>query len=158
MVIFYKKWKKYNEIQLTKKNKMDLNNRKMTNHPHPPLNLNNKSKYTQRCQDIENHLEDAGQPSSRHMTKWSLYQEPLGRCWAAFMQTHDQMKFVSRTTWKMLGILHPDVWPNEVYTKNFKGRTFRCNLFNSAGNRTLTTWRKFAPQKNMSTRHCNTVL
>ena len=25
-------WKKYNEIQLTK-NKMDLNNRKITNHP-----------------------------------------------------------------------------------------------------------------------------
>ena len=32
MVIFYKKWKKYNEIQLTK-SKMDLNIRKMTNHP-----------------------------------------------------------------------------------------------------------------------------
>ena len=32
MVIFFKKWKKYNKIQLTK-NKMDLNNRKMTNHP-----------------------------------------------------------------------------------------------------------------------------
>ena len=32
MVILYKKWKKYNEIQLTK-NKMDLNIRKMTNHP-----------------------------------------------------------------------------------------------------------------------------
>ena len=32
MVIFYKKWKKYNEIQLTK-NKIDLNIRKMTNHP-----------------------------------------------------------------------------------------------------------------------------
>ena len=32
MVIFYKKWKKYNETQLTK-NKMDLNIRKMTNHP-----------------------------------------------------------------------------------------------------------------------------
>ena len=32
MVIFYKKWKKYNEIQLTK-NKMDLNNRKMKKHP-----------------------------------------------------------------------------------------------------------------------------
>ena len=32
MVIFYKKWKKNNEIQLTK-NKMDLNNRKITNHP-----------------------------------------------------------------------------------------------------------------------------
>ena len=31
MVIFYKKWKKYNEIQLTN-NKMDLNIRKMTNH------------------------------------------------------------------------------------------------------------------------------
>ena len=35
MVIFYKKWKKYNEIQLTK-NKMDLNIRKMTNHPPSP--------------------------------------------------------------------------------------------------------------------------
>ena len=35
MVIFYKKWKKYNEIQLTK-NKMDLNIRKMTNHPPLP--------------------------------------------------------------------------------------------------------------------------
>ena len=28
MVLFYKIWKKYNEIQLTK-NKMDLNNRKL---------------------------------------------------------------------------------------------------------------------------------
>ena len=37
MVIFYKKWKKYNEIQLAK-NKMDLNNRKMTNHPPSPIN------------------------------------------------------------------------------------------------------------------------
>ena len=36
MVIFYKKWKKYNEFQLTK-NKMDLNNRKMTNHPPSPF-------------------------------------------------------------------------------------------------------------------------
>ena len=35
MVIFYKKWKKYNEIQLTK-NKMDLNIRKMTKHPSSP--------------------------------------------------------------------------------------------------------------------------
>ena len=32
MVIFYKKWKKYYEIQLTN-NKMDLNIQKMTNHP-----------------------------------------------------------------------------------------------------------------------------
>ena len=32
MVIFYKKWKRYDEILLTK-NKMDLNNQKMTNHP-----------------------------------------------------------------------------------------------------------------------------
>ena len=32
MVIFYKKWKNYNEIQLTK-NKMDLNRQKMTNYP-----------------------------------------------------------------------------------------------------------------------------
>ena len=36
MVIFYMKWKKYNEIQLTK-NKMDLNIRKMTNHPPSPV-------------------------------------------------------------------------------------------------------------------------
>ena len=35
VVIFNKKWKKYNEIQLTK-NKMDLNIRKMTNHPLSP--------------------------------------------------------------------------------------------------------------------------
>ena len=35
MVVFYKKWKKYNEIQLLK-NKMDLNIRKMTNHPPSP--------------------------------------------------------------------------------------------------------------------------
>ena len=40
MVIFYKKWKKYNEIQLTK-NKMDLNNRKVTNHPPYPEELIN---------------------------------------------------------------------------------------------------------------------
>ena len=35
MVIFNKKWKKYNEIQLTK-NKMDLNIRKMPNQPPSP--------------------------------------------------------------------------------------------------------------------------
>ena len=35
MVTFYKKLKKYNEIQLTK-NKMNLNIRKMTNHPPSP--------------------------------------------------------------------------------------------------------------------------
>ena len=35
MVIFYKKWKKYNEIELTK-NKINLNIRKMTNHPSFP--------------------------------------------------------------------------------------------------------------------------
>ena len=36
MVIFYKKWKKYNEIQLTK-NKIVLNNRQITNHPPSPV-------------------------------------------------------------------------------------------------------------------------
>ena len=34
-MIFFKKWKKYNKIQLTK-NKMDLNIQKMTNHPPSP--------------------------------------------------------------------------------------------------------------------------
>ena len=45
MVIFYKKWKKYYEIQLTK-NKMDLNIRKMTNHPPSSVTaeLNKKKK------------------------------------------------------------------------------------------------------------------
>ena len=41
MVIFYKKWKKYDEIQLTK-NKMDLNNRKITNNSPSPDNNNNR--------------------------------------------------------------------------------------------------------------------
>ena len=36
MVIFYKKWKKYNELHLTK-NKMDLNIRKTTNLPPSPV-------------------------------------------------------------------------------------------------------------------------
>ena len=38
MAIFYKKWNKYNEIQLTK-NKMDLNIQKITNHPPSPVSL-----------------------------------------------------------------------------------------------------------------------
>ena len=38
MVIFYKKWKKYNKIKMTK-NKMDLNIRKMTNHPPYPVSM-----------------------------------------------------------------------------------------------------------------------
>ena len=37
LVKFYKKWKKNNEIQLTKY-KMDLNNRKITNRPPSPDN------------------------------------------------------------------------------------------------------------------------
>ena len=39
MVIFHKKWKEYGEIQLTK-NKMDLNNLIMNNHPPSPVNIN----------------------------------------------------------------------------------------------------------------------
>ena len=38
MVIFYKKWKTYNEFQLTQK-KMDLNIRKITKHPPSPAFL-----------------------------------------------------------------------------------------------------------------------
>ena len=38
LLVFYKRWKKYNERQLTK-NKMELNNRKMTNHPPSPVFL-----------------------------------------------------------------------------------------------------------------------
>ena len=37
MVIFYKKWEKYNEIQLT--NKIHLNIRKMTNYPPSPSQI-----------------------------------------------------------------------------------------------------------------------
>ena len=36
LLIFYKIWKKYNEFQLTK-NKIDLNNRKIKNHPPSPV-------------------------------------------------------------------------------------------------------------------------
>ena len=36
MEIFYKKWKKFNVIKLTK-NKMDLNISKITNHPPSPI-------------------------------------------------------------------------------------------------------------------------
>ena len=38
MIIFCKICKKYNEIQLTK-NKMDLNNQKMKNHPYSPRSV-----------------------------------------------------------------------------------------------------------------------
>ena len=48
MVIFNKKFKKYNEIQLTK-NKVDLNIRKMTNYPcesiDPTLHVYRSSKF-----------------------------------------------------------------------------------------------------------------
>ena len=37
LLVFYQRWKKYNEIQLTK-NKMDLNDRKIKNHPFSPEN------------------------------------------------------------------------------------------------------------------------
>ena len=46
MVIIYKKWKKYNEIQFAK-NKMDLNIRKMINHPPSPVNCTMKVKKIQ---------------------------------------------------------------------------------------------------------------
>ena len=38
IALFYKIWKNYNEIQLTK-NKIDWNNRKMLNHPPSPGSL-----------------------------------------------------------------------------------------------------------------------
>ena len=40
LVKFYENWEKNNAIQLTK-NKMDLNNRKMTNHPPSPAAVEN---------------------------------------------------------------------------------------------------------------------
>ena len=48
MVIFYKNWKKHNEIQLTK-NKMDLNIREMTNHPPSPGYNSSKYVGTKQC-------------------------------------------------------------------------------------------------------------
>ena len=39
MEVFYKIWKNYNEIQLTK-NKIDLNNRKMKKHGHSSVCIN----------------------------------------------------------------------------------------------------------------------
>ena len=54
MVTFYKKQKKYNKIQLTK-NKIDLNIRKMTNHPPTPVDLY-KNSYVKNMREIL-HLE-----------------------------------------------------------------------------------------------------
>ena len=58
MVVFYKKWKKYNEIQLTK-NKMDLNirkNDKSSTLPRRfklvPLNSNNKARCIAQCNSV----------------------------------------------------------------------------------------------------------
>ena len=52
MVIFNMKWKKYNEIQLTK-NIMDLNIRKMTNHTPSKKDINKKNvKPTNNTQEI----------------------------------------------------------------------------------------------------------
>ena len=48
MLIFYKKWKKYNELQLTE-SKMDLNIRKMTNHPPSPATINIFCMYNITC-------------------------------------------------------------------------------------------------------------
>ena len=44
MVLFYKIWKKYEEIRLTK-NKIDLNNRKMINRPPSPRNTYRFTEY-----------------------------------------------------------------------------------------------------------------
>ena len=44
MEIFYTKWKKFNEIQLTKI-KMDFNNLKMKYHPPPSLEIYGFDKY-----------------------------------------------------------------------------------------------------------------
>ena len=56
MVIFYKKWEKYNETQLTK-NKIDLNIRKITNHPPSPGDVRNCTCILAACGMIgESHL------------------------------------------------------------------------------------------------------
>ena len=53
MVIFYKKWKKFNKTQLTK-DKMDLNNRKMKNHPPFPYACYEETKT--KCETKRSHL------------------------------------------------------------------------------------------------------
>ena len=68
MVIFYKKWKKYNEFQLTK-NKMDLNIRKMTNHP-PSPEISEKKRNT--TQEKEN-------PSLNNFPKFLHINLPLSK-------------------------------------------------------------------------------
>ena len=59
MVIFYKKWKKYNQIKLTK-NKMDLNIRKMTNHPQYPDVGHNISITIRNIVIVENCRKESG--------------------------------------------------------------------------------------------------
>ena len=67
MVIFYKKSKKYNEIQLTI-NILDLNNRKLANHPLSPYTAINAGAaviYTQpevNCTHVPTAMEYAPSP------------------------------------------------------------------------------------------------
>ena len=74
MLIFYKKWKKCNEIQLTK-NKMDLNIRKMTNQPPSPArNTKCKVRLPQRAE---------GKTAITGSLDWSTYTDSdfaLGKC------------------------------------------------------------------------------
>ena len=53
MAIFYKKWKNYNKIQLTK-NKMDLNIRKMTNHSPSPVIWHQTQQICMYCNTLHN--------------------------------------------------------------------------------------------------------
>ena len=65
MVIFYKKWKKFNEIQLTK-DKMDLNIRKTTHHPPSPaeIQLTKNSSAKNEVKVNEQDKSDAAQSNS----------------------------------------------------------------------------------------------
>ena len=80
MVITYKKWKRYNEIQLTK-NKMDLNIWKMTNHPPSPECHENSPEHLPSgvsgmkygLFDLSQHSMKTGNSSTNLVDKTSFY-------------------------------------------------------------------------------------
>ena len=82
MLVLYKRWKKYNEIQLTKK--MDLNNRKMTNNPPSPEGNNEIRQRRIQQKRLNMERSTAGIKN----IQWSSYSSGLSSPGADMQQNH----------------------------------------------------------------------
>ena len=78
MIIFYKKLKKYNEIQLTK-NKMDLNIWKMTNHPQKKNNCQSSIDKKQNGLKYSKNDKSSTLPEDALICRWSQQRCLLAR-------------------------------------------------------------------------------